>query len=113
MLRSIAGPGISEQALAAQRGAMERIGGDALRRSIDCLVGHDVRDRLADIDLPTLVLVGSLDTETPPSYAADIAERVPAARLVEIEGAGHLLAAEAPDAVNELLRDHFSRAEHA
>lgn len=113
VLRSIAGPGISEQALAAQRGAMERIGGDALRRSIDCLVGHDVRNRLADIDLPTLVLVGSLDTETPPTYAADIAERVPAARLVEIEGAGHLLAAEAPDVVNELLRDHFSRAEHA
>ena len=92
---------------------MERITGDGLRRSIDCLVGHDVRDRLAGLDLPTLVLVGSLDEETPPPYAAAIAQAVPGARLVEIEGVGHLLAAEAPEAVNELLRDHFSRAEHA
>jgi 3-oxoadipate enol-lactonase len=113
VLRSIAGPGISEEALASQCEAMERITGEGLRRSIDCLVAHDLRDRLARLDLPTLVLVGSLDAETPPAYAADIAGRVPGAQLVEIEGAGHLLAAEAPDVVNELLRDHFSRAEHA
>jgi 3-oxoadipate enol-lactonase len=113
VLRSVAGPGIDDAALASQRAAMERITGDGLRRSIDCLVGHDVRDRLAGLDLPTLVLVGSLDEETPPPYAAAIAQAVPGARLVEIEGVGHLLAAEAPEAVNELLRDHFSRAEHA
>jgi 3-oxoadipate enol-lactonase len=113
VLRSVAGPGIGEEALAAQTEAMGRISGDGLRRSIDCLVGHDVRDRLSSLDLPTLVLVGSLDAETPPAYAEAIAERVPGARLVAIDGAGHLLAAEAPDAVNELLRDHFSRAEHA
>src|SRR4051812_2285020 len=46
VLRSIAGPDISEAALASQRGAMERITGTALRASIDCLVGHDLRDRL-------------------------------------------------------------------
>ena len=91
---------------------MERITGDALRRIIDCLVTHDLRDRLGEIDLPTLVLVGSLDTETPPVYAAAIAARHAGAQLVEIPGAGHLLSAEAPAAVNELLRDHFSGAEH-
>ncbi len=113
VLRSIAGPGIGSDALAGQRAAMERITGDALRRSIDCLVTHDLRDRLAAIDLPTLVLVGSLDAETPPVYAAAIAQAIPGARLVEISGAGHLLNAEAPGAVAELLRDHFSRSEHA
>lgn len=113
VLRSIAGPGIGEEALAGQRAAMERITGDALRRAIDCLVTHDLRDRLAAIELPTLVLVGSLDAETPPSYAAAIAEAIPDARLVEVPGVGHLLNAEAPGAVAELLRDHFSRSEHA
>ncbi|MDX6377766.1 MAG: hypothetical protein QOE98_2069 [Gaiellaceae bacterium] len=112
VLRSVAGPGISEDALAGQRAAMERITGEALRRSIDCLVRHDLRDRLGAIDLPTLVLVGMLDTETPPAYAAALAGGVPGAQLVEIPGAGHLLSAEAPGVVNELLRDHFSQSEH-
>lgn len=112
VLRAIAGPDIGPEALAAQRRAMERITGPALRRSIDCLVTHDVRDRLSSIDLPTLVLVGSLDDETPPAYAEALADGIPGARLVEIAGAGHLLPAEAPEAVNELLRDHFSRSEH-
>ena len=112
VLRSIAGPGIGDDALAGQRAAMERITGDALRRSIDCLVRHDLRDRLGEIDLPTLVLVGALDTETPPTYAAAIAAAIDGAQLVEIPGAGHLLSAEAPGVVNELLRDHFSGSEH-
>lgn len=112
VLRSIAGPDIGDEALAGQRAAMERITGDALRRSIDCLVTHDVRHRLGEIDLPTLVVVGALDTETPPAYAAAIAASIGGAQLVEIPGAGHLLGAEAPAVVNELLRDHFSRSEH-
>jgi 3-oxoadipate enol-lactonase/4-carboxymuconolactone decarboxylase len=91
---------------------MERISGDGLRRAVDCLVTHDLRDRLAAIDLPTLVLVGALDTETPPAYAAAIAGAIDGAQLVEIPGAGHLLPAEAPAVVAELLRDHFSGSEH-
>jgi pimeloyl-ACP methyl ester carboxylesterase len=113
VLRSVAGPGIGDEALAGQRAAMERITGEALRRAIDCLVTHDVRDRLSELDLPTLVLVGALDTETPPTYAAAIAGAIPGAQLVEIPGAGHLLGAEAPRIVAELLRDHFSQSEHA
>ena len=105
-----AGPEITVQAMADQRAAMARVSGAALRRSIDCLVTHDSRDVLPSITAPTLCMVGELDEETPFVYAFALADLIPHARLVVIPRAGHLLNAEAPDAVNQLLREHIERA---
>jgi len=113
VLRGVAGPGISEPALASQIAAMERISGDGLRHAIECLVTHDLRGRLREITLPTLVLVGALDDETPPAYAEAIAAEIPGARLDIVPGAGHLLNAEAPDIVDALLRAHLADVEDA
>jgi 3-oxoadipate enol-lactonase len=107
VLRSIAGPHISEGAMAGQRASMERISADGLRRSIDCLITHDSRPILKQITAPTLCLVGELDEETPPSYASALAEGIPGARLEVIPKAGHLLNVEAPDTVSALLAAHF------
>ena len=71
------------------------------RGSID-----DAREMLPFVTARTLVLVGALDAETPPAYARAIAEIVPGAELVVVPGAGHLLPAEAPDAVNRAIRAH-------
>jgi len=111
VLRSIAGPHISPEALEAQRAAMARVSAAALRTSIECLVSHDSRPLLATITAPTLVLVGALDEETPPSYSQQLADRIPGATLTVVPGAGHLLNAEAPDAVNELILAHLDRVE--
>ena len=107
VIAAIAGPDISADALTGQVAAMSRISGAALRRSIDCLVTHDVRGRLGEITAPTLVLTGELDQETPPSYGRALAEHLPVARFVEVAGAGHLLQVEAPDTVNALLVEHL------
>lgn len=111
VLRSIAGPHITPEAFEAQRAAMVRISGPALRTSIECLISHDSRPLLASIAVPTLVLVGDLDEETPPSYAEQLADRIPGAMLTVVPDAGHLLSAEAPDAVNELILAHLDRVE--
>jgi pimeloyl-ACP methyl ester carboxylesterase len=66
-----------------------------------------VRDRLGEIDVPTLVLVGELDTETPLSYAEALAAGIPGTRLQIIPGAGHISSLEAPEAVNIALREHL------
>ncbi len=108
VLRSIAGPGIDDAAFAGQRDAMSRVTGQAMRRAIDCVVTHDSTGLLGSITTPTLVLAGALDRETPPAYGAALAERIPGARLEIIDGAGHLLAAEAPAAVNRLIREHVA-----
>lgn len=109
VLGGLAGPHLSAEAMAGQVAAMGRITGAALRRSIDCLITHDSRSLLPTITAPTLCIVGELDDETPPSYAMSVADLVPGARLAVIEGAGHLLNVEAPDAVNDAIADHIAR----
>lgn len=107
VLRAVAGPNISADALAEQRVAMAEVSGDGLRRAIDCIVTHDSRALLPSITAPTLCLVGSLDDETPPAYGAYVAAGIPGARLEVIDGAGHLLPAEVPDLVNRLISAHI------
>lgn len=111
VLAAIAGPHISHEAMQGQRAAMARVSGGAMRRSIDCLVTHDSRDLLPSVSAPTLCVVGELDEETPVAYAFALADLIPHSKLVVVPQAGHLVNVEAPDAVNDLLREHIDRAE--
>lgn len=58
---------------------------------------------LAMISVPTLVVVGSEDSLTPPAEARAIQEAVAGSRLVEIAGAGHLASLEQPALFNAAL----------
>lgn len=73
------------------------------RRRIDLLRRVDLRPELADIDVPTLVLKGPLDTYTPPAWARDIAGRIPGARYVELDGTGHCSHISMPEEFNREL----------
>jgi pimeloyl-ACP methyl ester carboxylesterase len=61
--------------------------------------------RLDEIDLPTLVVVGSRDVEDIRKMAGRLAAEIPGARLETIQGAGHLPSLERPDELNRLLLD--------
>ena len=58
---------------------------------------------LAAIDIPTLVITGTADRLIPPEVTAGIAQRVPGAELLRIEGAGHLSNLEDPEEFNAAL----------
>ena len=58
---------------------------------------------LANIRIPTLVLVGSEDALTPPAMALTLAMGIIGAKLVKIPGAGHLSNLEQPDLFNAAL----------
>jgi 3-oxoadipate enol-lactonase len=111
VITGIAGPDISAAAIAEQAAAMGRITGPALRRAIDCLVTHDLRDRLDQIAAPALVMTGALDHETPPAYGQALSDALPAATFRIVPGAGHLLPAEAPEVVNAALVEHLARVD--
>ncbi len=55
------------------------------------------------IDVPTLVITGTLDRLIPPDVTAGIADRVHGAELLRIEDAGHLSNLEAPEAFTDAL----------
>ncbi len=90
--------------------AFGQISSRGFTAAVRCLPSHDVRDRLAEISQPCRVLVGELDRETPPAYAAALAEGLPHAELQVIDGAGHLTPAEAPDEFNRLVEEFLTRA---
>ncbi|MFY1576422.1 3-oxoadipate enol-lactonase [Verrucosispora sp. WMMD703] len=71
------------------------------------IAAMDLRPDLTAIRAPTLVVGAADDPATPPEHAAAIAERIPSARLVVLDGAAHLANVEQPEAVTRLLADHL------
>jgi non-heme chloroperoxidase len=67
----------------------------------------DLREGIARIGIPTTVVVGSRDTLTPPSRAAELVDTIPGARLVTIDHAGHMLPLEHPDEVADAIAHAF------
>jgi pimeloyl-ACP methyl ester carboxylesterase len=80
------------------------VGAEGFVRQQTAIVGRvDSRPMLKDIRCPTLVLVGEADTLTPPDRAAEMADGIPGAHLVEVPECGHLSTLERPDAVTHAL----------
>ena len=65
----------------------------------------DVMDRLGEIRCPTLAICGTADRLTPPKYSTYLRDNIPAAQLVLIEGAGHMVMLEQPEAVSRAIAD--------
>jgi pimeloyl-ACP methyl ester carboxylesterase len=63
----------------------------------------DVRDRLGEIVAPALVLCGTKDRLTPSKYAIFMRDRIAGATLHLVEGAGHMVMVERPQAVVQAL----------
>jgi pimeloyl-ACP methyl ester carboxylesterase len=51
--------------------------------------GEPIRDRLGEIEAPTLVLHGTEDPLFPIAHGEALARKIPGARLVPLEGVGH------------------------
>jgi 3-oxoadipate enol-lactonase len=68
----------------------------------------DMTDRLAQFDVPALVLCGQHDAISPPAEMRSIAEKLPQATYVEIAGAGHMAPLEKPAEVNAAIRQFLA-----
>jgi len=68
-----------------------------------------VREKICDIDHPTLIIVGEEDITTPPDKAQEIHMSVKGSQLVVVPRAGHISTVEEPAAVNIAI-DDFLRA---
>ena len=71
---------------------------------------YNYTEELKSVRVPTLVLVGSQDTQTPPGGSVIISRAIPGAELHIIEGYGHTLYREAPDTVVDLVTSFLDRA---
>lgn len=62
---------------------------DVALQALDALVETDQRDRLALIDLPTLIMSGDRDVICLPQASAFLAQQIPSARQMVFAGCGH------------------------
>ena len=82
---------------------MAAINPAAYRQGAEAVWLADQCERAAAVAVPTLVIVGSEDTITPPALSRELAGLISGAQLVEIAGAGHLANFEAPVAFNRAV----------
>ncbi len=68
---------------------------------------HDASDLLHRISVPTLIVTGSRDLFTPVETARAMAQAIPDARMVVVEGGTHYAAVEYPREINEHIRDYM------
>jgi len=88
------------------------VAADAYRRQADAYLGHDTLDRLSDVLAPTLVVAGERDRLTPPWICREVADGIPNAEFVVVDGPGssHVLPLERPEEFNALVLDFLGGA---
>ncbi len=87
----------------------------AFAAQCDAILNADMSaaQRVSEIEVPTLVIVGNQDILTPRGDSEELAERIPTAELVVISGAAHGLMVEHASTFNQVLLDFLGRAEAA
>lgn len=83
----------------------------ATRTSLEAFAEADLRDTLAEVDVPTLLLYGELDVRSPREVWEPIHEQIGHSRLVVIPKVGHMVDMQAADRCNAEIRA-FIRAVH-
>jgi pimeloyl-ACP methyl ester carboxylesterase len=66
---------------------------------------------MAALAMPTLVLLGTADTEVPVAMGRVYKERIPSCHLVFVYAAGHAISADRPEAFAEVVVDFLERRE--
>lgn len=81
----------------------------AFMRQAEAAMTHDTYDRLPEIGVPTLVTAGTEDKLFPVENSRILASRIHGAESAILEGVGHFMSVEAPEAVNRAIHDFLRR----
>ena len=76
-------------------------------KTIEASMKTEHRHVFETINIPTLILVGELDTLTPPSMAKEIKKKIPNSLIKVIPNAGHLINIEQPKLFTNYLLSFF------
>jgi len=85
--------------------AMRDCGRAVTERDFRTCHAFDERDRVSEIDVPALAVVGEHDRLTPPWFHEYLADELPDAALAVVEDAAHLAMLEQPQAFNAALEN--------
>jgi pimeloyl-ACP methyl ester carboxylesterase len=97
-----------EELRAAAAASLGRNDKRAYMAAARALTRFDVRERLAEIQCPTLVVAGEQDRTVPRASAELLQRRIPRARLVVVRGSGHATPYDRPELFNRLVLEFVS-----
>jgi len=106
LVRELVGDDPDAGGMDLARSCMANVPEASYRASMLALLGFDQRHALKEIKVPTLLLSGSKDRKAPAPMMAKMATYIPSATYIELEGPGHLVNLEQPQAFNAAL-DQF------
>jgi len=86
---------------------------DVWANLLPALLEFDLTEVLPVLTVPVLIVVGSHDRLTPPGASQRMAEAIPGAELVVLEGAGHTSMIERHEEFNDALRRFTVRVDAA
>jgi pimeloyl-ACP methyl ester carboxylesterase len=78
---------------------------ELIRADLSACDAFDVMEKIKDIELPTLIVVGEDDMLTPVKYAKFLKQTIPGSTLTIVPKAGHLVMMEQPETFNAALGD--------
>lgn len=84
------------------------VGRDSTRTDYAACNEFDVMDRIGEVRVPALIVVGDEDQMTPPKYSVFLHERLEGSALEIVPGAGHVVMAEKPETVNAAISAFLS-----
>jgi len=109
LVRSIFGRHPTAKAIDDVRRMLAEMDPEVARDAGRAIATHDVRDDLAAVEVPTLVVVGDADRLTPPAHARLVEQAVPGAQLRILPGIGHQVMQEDPEALARLIGELLPR----
>jgi pimeloyl-ACP methyl ester carboxylesterase len=81
--------------------------------ALEALTSYDFRDRLSDIECPTLLVWGDKDALVPVRDADEFERLIPSTRKVVLEDTGHVSMLERPKPFNDLLEEFLAERREA
>ncbi len=96
-----------------RKGFYNKIGSDALlapnlEETFKNIVSQDIQQEAAKIRIPTLLIYGSADSQTPVEDAKLLHKAIKNSRLEIIQNAGHFIQQEQPQKINELIGEFLN-----
>jgi len=111
LVNELVGDALDAAGMEIARECMASVPEASYRAMMLALLGFDQRKALATIAVPTLVLSGSKDKNAPAPMMAKMATYIPSSTYVELEGAGHLVNLEQPNAFDAALEQFLKTIE--
>jgi pimeloyl-ACP methyl ester carboxylesterase len=106
LVRGSVGAGVRRNHLVVTRDLFVACPPEARAGFLGAMQTMDLREGIADVGVPTTVVVGSRDRLTSPKLADELVEAIPEADLVTLPDHGHQLPLEAPDDVAAQILAH-------